>query len=405
MSLQAEIDALADRLRPHYSRFLEAAGGEVLLTGHSHQAWPDVSREGQLAAWDDAAKLVDRKWTRIFGEILPEFQRRVAARIGTSRALDIAYGQNTHELVVRLASALPRSGVVTTDSEFHSIERQLDRWSEGGLRVVRLAVEDEQRSAETFAERFIKAVDRERPSWAYLSYVLFTNARIIADLPAILDELARMSIPVIVDVYHAFNALDFEADAWRGDVHVVGGGYKYAECGEGACFMLLSERGGALRPLETGWFSHFESLETRRHGRHAVEYGSGGLRFLGATFDPTSLYRAVWVLRFMDEQGLSPRVLREQSLKQTALILEAFDALHLETLGLELDTPRSPRGGFVAITAKGRARALSDALASRGVRSDWRGDRLRLGPAPYVRSHEISRAMEILASLARGNAP
>ncbi|MEQ8983161.1 MAG: kynureninase, partial [Deltaproteobacteria bacterium] len=61
------IDALAERLRPHYRRFLDArAEGEVLLTAHSHQAWPDVSREGQLAAWDDAARWVDGKWSHVF---------------------------------------------------------------------------------------------------------------------------------------------------------------------------------------------------------------------------------------------------------------------------------------------------------------------------------------------------
>jgi kynureninase len=399
-SLSAEIDALADRLRPHYSRFLNAAGDDILLTGHSHQAWPDVSREGQIAAWDDAAELVDRKWSRVFGEILPEFQRRVAARIGSARPEDIAYGQNTHELVLRLASALPKAAVVTTDSEFHSLERQLDRWSESGMRVVRVPVEDASESAATFAERFIQTVDRERPSWVALSYVLFTTSRVMTDLPPILDELARMSIPVIVDAYHAFNALEFSTDAWRGEVFVVGGGYKYAECGEGACFMLLSENARTLRPIETGWFSHFESLEVERTKRDRVEYGRGGHRFLGATFDPTSLYRAVWVLRFMDEHGLTPRVLRDQSLRQTAMIVEAYDTLHLESLGLRLKTPRHARGGFIALSAPGRARSLSEALMARGVRTDHRGDLLRLGPAPYLRSGEIRRAMDVLCEVA-----
>ena len=50
-------------LAGHYSRFRVA--DRVLLTGHSHQAWPDVAFEAQQRAWLDAAEFVgpfqDRK--------------------------------------------------------------------------------------------------------------------------------------------------------------------------------------------------------------------------------------------------------------------------------------------------------------------------------------------------------
>ena len=49
-------------LARHYTRFRVAE--RLLLTGHSHQAWPDVGYEGQLEAWNDAAALVDEKWPR-----------------------------------------------------------------------------------------------------------------------------------------------------------------------------------------------------------------------------------------------------------------------------------------------------------------------------------------------------
>lgn len=399
----AAIDGLADRLRPHYARFLEAAGDDVLLTGHSHQAWPDVSREGQIAAWDDAARLVDGKWDRVFGEILPEFQRRVASRLGTARAADIAYGQNTHELVYRLSSCFPRDAtVLTTDGEFHSLERQLERWAESGTRVIRVPIEDDQGDASTFTARFLEAAERDRPAWAALSYVLFATSRLIIDLPAILAGLARRSIPVLVDAYHAFNALELEVDRWPGEVYVVGGGYKYAECGEGACFMLLAPGARDLRPENTGWFSHHERVlgahpRPDPGTRPPVQYGGGGLRFLGATFDPTSLYRAVWTLRFMDEMGLSPKVLRTQSLLQTGAIIAAFDALGLERCELRLRTPREARGAFISF-ASARAAALSAALRRSGIRTDFRGDMVRFGPAPYVKSRDINRAMEALAT-------
>ena len=36
----------------------------ILLTGHSHQAWPDVAWEGIERSWRDATDLVDLKWDR-----------------------------------------------------------------------------------------------------------------------------------------------------------------------------------------------------------------------------------------------------------------------------------------------------------------------------------------------------
>ena len=56
----------ANSLARHYSRF--RVGERLLLTGHSHQAWPDVAREALARAFDDAAALVDGKWERAFAQ-------------------------------------------------------------------------------------------------------------------------------------------------------------------------------------------------------------------------------------------------------------------------------------------------------------------------------------------------
>jgi selenocysteine lyase/cysteine desulfurase len=390
------INELAGRLRPHYSRFLEPLGDRVLLTGHSHQAWPNVSRDGQMAAWDDAARLLDHKWDRVFGELIPELQSRIAARLGTTRAADIAFAPNTHELVYRLSSCFPaKSAIVSTDSEFHSLRRQLDRFEEEGAKIERVPVELEG-DASTFSARFIEAVDRVQPSWVALSYVLFTTSRVVRELPRILEAMRERKVPVLVDAYHAFNVLELEVDKFEGDVFVCGGGYKYAECGEGVCFMLLPKIADKYRPLTTGWFSHFESLEKKSSG--GVAYGGGGYRFFGATFDPTSFYRALWVMRFMDEQGLTVPVLAEQSAAQTQRIIDA--AAGLEKFGIRVATPKLDRGGFVSLETP-RAKALEGALYTNGVHTDVRGHLLRLGPAPYLSTLEIDRAMDVLASCAR----
>ena len=71
----SEIDALANRLAPHYSRF--NVSNRLLFTGHSHQAWPDIAREGQLEYFDVCAEHVDKKWYLAFEktEILRDYLR------------------------------------------------------------------------------------------------------------------------------------------------------------------------------------------------------------------------------------------------------------------------------------------------------------------------------------------
>ena len=77
-----ELDALRrtpNALASDYSAFRVAE--RLLLTGHSHQAWPDVAREGQLEAFEDAALCVDEKWDRAFAkaELVRDGFRRLLA--------------------------------------------------------------------------------------------------------------------------------------------------------------------------------------------------------------------------------------------------------------------------------------------------------------------------------------
>ena len=389
-----DIDELARSLRPHYQTFLGHWAGDVLLTAHSHQAWPDVARDGHIAAWEDAARLIDGKWARVFGDILPELQARIATRVGTTRAEDLALAPNTHELVYRLLSCFPHEArVLTTDSEFHSLSRQLARSEEAGLRVHRVPVDP----GGDFEERFCRELFRVRPHVAALSQVFYKNGLVATRLPDVLRAAAELNIPVLVDSYHAYCALPMDVDRWPGTVFVTAGGYKYAQCGEGTCFMLLPAHAENFRPRNTGWMADFKALE----GTSAeIRYGPRGMRFFGATFDPTPLYRALAVLRWMDSLSLDPARLRAASLRKTQHILELYDELDLGARGLDLGSPRETtrRGPFVAFRSH-RALELQKSLRARGIHTDARGPLLRLGPAPYTTAAEINRAMTELSQL------
>jgi selenocysteine lyase/cysteine desulfurase len=372
-----------ERLRPHYARFL--ASGHVLLTGHSHQAWPDVAREGVLEAFDDAATHVDDKWGPAT-EAADAVRRTIASELGGAPE-DVALAQNTHELLTRFLSALPwkeRRHLVTTDGEFHSMRRQLARLEEEGVEVTRVSAAEPH----TLAERLAAAI---RPNTAALlaSTVLFETSTVVPHLSVACEAAHRVGVEVLLDAYHHVRALPWtEIDA---RAFVTGGGYKYAQWGEGVCFLRVPV-GCALRPVYTGWFSDFASLAAPQQG--PTRYGSTGAdRFAGSTYDPTSHYRARAVIRFHEAQAMTTEALRVISLRQTARLIDALE-------GYEVLTPRddASRGGFVTVRVSNASEVVR-ALRERGVFTDARRDNLRFGPAPYLTDAELDRAMEAFRSI------
>jgi kynureninase len=375
-------------LAPHYSRFRVAE--RLLLTGHSHQAWPDVAFEAQQRAWLDAAEFVDEKWERAY-----EVAARVQAhwkRLLNDREGDIALGQNTHELVTRLLSALPlanRPKLVTTDGEFHTIRRQLDRVAEHGLDVLKIPA----RPADSLADRFGQAVD-DRTACVLVSSVLFETAEIVPGLDRLAATCAARGATLLVDAYHHLNVVPFDIQALGLDLaFVTGGGYKYCQLGEGNCFLRVPP-GCRMRPVLTGWFAEFAAL--KQAGPRAVQYGEGASAFAGATYDPTAHYRAAAVFDFHVAQGLTPARLREISRHQVGLLKQEFDALDLdpETACVEA-MPDDRRAGFLAIRTP-LAGDLHARLKKAGVLTDYRGNRLRFGPAPYLSDDQLRAAIAAL---------
>jgi len=390
-------------LASQYTRFRvdERPGvGRLLLTGHSHQAWPDRSFDGQMRAWEDAAALADEKWTRAF-EVADRVKDGFARLLGMpdrGRPDQLTLGSNTHELVVRFLSALDlrsRPRLVTTDGEFHSIRRQLERLQEEGIEVVRVASGDPA----TLAERLAAAVD-DRVAAVLVSSVLFQSARIVPGLSGVLEAARRHGAELLVDVYHQLDAVPLSlAGAGLEDAYVVGGGYKYCQLGEGNCFLRVPEGRGA-RPAITGWFAEFEVLAEKGSGK--VLYGRSGARFAGATYDPTSHYRAASTLDFFDQTGLTPELLRTVSQHQVGLLARAFDDLDLDPQLIRRDAgvPLAEIGGFLVLESP-HAGALCRRLRQRGVLTDSRGDHLRLGPAPYLSDQQLADGIACLADAVR----
>ncbi len=382
-------------LRGHFSEFRAAQPARIHLAAHSHHFWPDAACDAHRRALNDAARLADSKWEMIFGELLPRVQRGIAAVLALPDPATLAFAPNTHDFVRRLLSALPPAStprILTSDSEFHSFARQIARLEEDALVVV------ERIAAEPFAsfpDRFAAAARRGGHDLVFLSQIFFNSAAASGALEQIVAAVAGAQTLVAIDGYHGFMALptDFAASAAR--AFYLAGGYKYAMAGEGVCFMHCPP-GFAMRPRDTGWFAAFGALSG--DGR-SVAYGTDGSRFMGATFDPTGLYRMGAVFDWMNDIGLTVDAIHRHVMALQELFRAEIARAKLRPLcECRLVTPvaSTSQGHFLTFELAG-AQAMHERLARANIVTDVRGERIRFGFGCYHTEEEIEAAVAAIA--------
>ena len=379
-----------------FSRALGAAPGRKHFAAHSHHLWPDASYDGHVEAWDDAARLADRKWEKVFGEVLPTAQAHIARELSLPDPTTVAFAPNTHELLVRLFSA--RAGdrpldVLTSDGEFHAFRRQAARWEEEGrVRVRRVACEP----FESFSERFLAAARGTPADIVFVSHVMFMSGLRLDGL----EELARHAAPdgtwVVIDGYHSFMAMPVDLSRVADRVFFVGGGYKYAMAGEGAGYLHCPPGFGA-RPANTGWFADFVAIEAKQQG---VAYSADGGRFLGATYDPTALYRFNAVRGMLDREGLDTTAItsRVAALRaQVEAAIEAGECGVWREAQLLRPNASGPQARFISLRDP-RATRWKAQLFEHDIITDARDDVLRIGLGLYHNQDDIA---PFCASVAR----
>ena len=386
-------------LRQHFSRFLSAEPERIHLAAHSHHYWPDIAREAHLRAWDEAARLADGKWGEVMGPVWNAAQRHVARTLSLPDPSSVVFAQNTFELWLRLFSCFPPDRplrILTTDGEFHSFTRLAQRHEEDGLAIVeRVPVEP----FESFTERFAEAAARESRDIVLFSQVLFNSGFVVDDCGAIVSAVSDSATFIVIDGYHGFMALPTDLSRIAGRVFYMSGGYKYAMSGEGAAFMHCPP-GYGPRPRATGWYASFATLSAPQDG--AVGYAGDGYRFMGATFDPSALYRFNAVMDWLDGLGIDAFRIHAHAHEMQRVFVEALDAcaaaLRGNQLLIPLDDPR--RGSFLSFR-RADAIALQKRLASAGIVTDVRGDRLRTGFGLYHTREDVAAAGAAVARALR----
>ena len=384
-----------NKLAKFYSKF--RVDDRMLFTGHSHQAWPDCGFEAQQEAWNDAAEFVDDKWEKAFAKA--EEVKQGYGKILNDKSGYITIAANTHELLIKLFSAFPvkeKSRIVTTDGEFHSIRRQLDRLSEEGVEVVKVP----SMPVAEVAEKLIAACN-DKTVAVYVSSVFFNSGLILPGLNELADFCDKKDINLIVDVYHHLNVVPFSVEENNlQNAFITGGGYKYLQLGEGNAFLRFP-KDRDLRPVITGWFSEFSVMSDKKKPGEIL-YGEKGDLFAGATYDPASNYRGARVFKFFEEMNLTPELLREISRHQIRTMIEEFDMLDLDPEIIRRDTnvSRENIAGFLVLNTE-YAGKISDKLKEKDVWTDYRGNILRFGPAPYISDSQIKDAMKILGEVVK----
>ncbi|MGI8931641.1 MAG: class V aminotransferase [Sphingomicrobium sp.] len=383
--------------KPLFAKSLSAAPGRLHFAAHSHHLWPDASLEGQVECWNDAARLADGKWDRVMGEVWSEAQRHVADELGSGDPSAVLFAANTHDFLIRLAAACPRATnaplrVLMSDGEFHSARRQMARWVESGdVELTSVAAEP----FDDFSTRFLSAARTGEFDLILVSQLLFGSGRQFHEVAA-LAALARPAGPwVVIDGYHSFMAVEgpFPADV-AASAFFLGGGYKYAMAGEGMAFMHCPPGFGRRPPL-TGWFAEFDDL-TLAPG--LVGYATDAMRFMGATFDPSALYRFNAVRRMLAEQELATARISARVAALQAQLLDSIGGTALAAAELLNPLDDGPHARFLAFRSPHAQRWCAELLTVR-CSTDVRGDVLRIGFGLYHDEQDIDAFAGLAATL------
>lgn len=377
--------------KKHFQLFLEANPGVQHYASHSHHYWPDVTRDATLEYWNDSAKYTDGKWNHFFVNKIPRTQRLIAEILNLSHPEQIVFAPNTHEFVGRLLSCFKpyqKIRILTTDSEFYSFDRQINRLIEDQMvEVVKVPTEP----FNTFEVRFKEHLKGQDWNLVFFSQVFFNSGYAIKDLNGLVNEVKNPETIIAIDGYHGFMALPTDLKAIEKRIFYITGAYKYAQGGEGCCFMTVP-KDTQLKPIYTGWFAGFSALAGKGSD---VVYSDDGYRFAGSTMDFTALYRLEASLSLFVNQNITVekihhhvQVLQKNFLSDISNWVNAKYSSQLTEKNL-LMFDLNHHGHFLTFELSDHelTKSVHDEFHKAGIRTDYRGSRWRFGFGLYQDQH------------------
>jgi kynureninase len=167
----------------------------------------------------------------------------------------------------------------------------------------------------------------------------------------------------------------------------VGGSYKYLRGGPGACWLYVHPRHHGLRTLDTGWFAKEDLFAYQRPD--PPRFAAGGDAWLESTPPVLAPFQALAGLEITLELGVNR--IREHNLVQKAF---------LKSL-LRVEGEGEDHGAFVTLR-NANAKALVAELEKKGVKTDARGEYLRICPDYLNSREELQTAVAHVAELIKG---
>jgi kynureninase len=246
-----------------------------------------------------------------------------------------------------------------------------------------------RRDLEVFATDDVVGAIDERTLLVPVQHVLFKSAE-IQDVEAIVRRAHDAGAYVVLDAYQSAGTVPLDVTALGVDF-AVGGSVKWLCGGPGAGWLYvrpdLIER---LEPAVTGWQAHARPFAFEPE----LEYAEGIARFLTGTPNVPALYACTPGYDLIETIGVGQ--IRENSLRQTQLLIEGAEAR-----GLEVRSPRDPskRGGTVTVYVPD-FEAVHKELAERQILCDFRPDAgIRLGPHYFTSDDELHFALDQIADI------
>jgi selenocysteine lyase/cysteine desulfurase len=165
--------------------------------------------------------------------------------------------------------------------------------------------------------------------------------------------------------------------------------------GEGCAFLHAPPAFGE-RPYVTGWFAEFEDLSLPPG---SVGDAPDARRFLGATFDPSGLYRFNAARRMLAAEGLTTERISAHVAELQEQLLAELGATPLRDAELLNPLDGESHARFLAFRSP-EAQRWYATLKADNIITDVRGDVLRIGFGIYQDEQDVARLTTALGRLA-----
>jgi kynureninase len=403
---------LEDPLSRFRSRFALPAGPDgrplLYLCGHSLGLMPKAARtivNEEMDDWEALGVEGHFRGRRPWYSYHEQFRETGARLVGARPGEVVMMNGLTINLHLMLASfyrpTAERHGILIEEhafpSDHYAVASQIRHHgrSPGTSLIVARARTGEPALRTEDLERLLEERGRS------IAVVLLPGVQYLTgqalDLARLAAAAHRQGCVFGTDLAHAAGNLPLRLHEWQVDF-AVWCNYKYLNAGPGAvagCFVHERHAGDRSLPRLAGWWGTDPITRFAMNEEFVPRLGADGWQ----VGNPPILALAPLLasLEIFEEAGMEN--LRARSVRMTSTLLSDVDRLPAGRV--EVLTPRRPdeRGAQVSLRIKGGgARALLEALETRGVLCDFRPpDVLRLAPVPlYNTYHEIWRFGRIL---------